>query len=141
MTPPRKRKRTPSSARILPVCLPEAHPGGVGLTICAERIAVPGCMPGKDLFVIRMEDDGMAPTIRRGAFLGLDRSDKRVRSGAIYGIMVPLEGLVVKRVVVDQEKRLAVLTDTRTTQPPYRLTPEEFRMRVVGKVVWVFQEF
>lgn len=141
MAPPRKKKRAPSSARILPVCLPEVRPGGLDRTICAERIAIPGCMPGKDLFVIRMEDDGLAPTIRRGAFLGLDRSDKRVRSGAIYGVMIPLEGLVVKRAVVDQEKRMVVLTDARAKQPPYRLTPEEFRMRVVGRVVWVFQEF
>ncbi len=141
MAPPRKKKRAPSSTRILPVCLPEVRPGGLDRTICAERIAVPDCMPGKDLFVIRMEDDGLAPTIRRGAFLGLDRSDKRVRSGAIYGVMVPLEGLVIKRAVVDQEKRMVVLTDTRTKQPPYRLTPEEFRIRAVGRVVWVFQEF
>ncbi len=36
---------------------------------------------------------------------------------------------------------MVVLTDARAKQPPYRLTPEEFRMRVVGRVVWVFQEF
>ncbi len=125
----------------MPVCLSEARPGNLGRTICAETITIPEQVRGQDLFVVRIDDDTLAPGIRRGAYLGLDRADKRVRSGGIYGVLAPLEGLVVKRAVVDLEARMVVLHDAAKKQPPYRFPLEEFRQRVVGRVVWVFQDF
>ncbi len=123
MAPPRKKKPRPSSTRILPVCLPEVRPGGLDRTICAERIAIPGCMPGKDLFVIRLEDDGLAPDHPPR---GLPRAGQIGQAGAFRSGLRghdPPRRACGQTGVVDQEMRMVVLTDARAKQPPYRLTP------------------
>lgn len=125
---------------VLPVCLTGIEPGGVLEVICAETMIVPEQFEGRNLLVVRVDGDGLAPAIRRGSYVGLDRTKKFVRSGRIYGVMAPVEGLVIKRAVVDPGTKMVVLSDEEKKQPPYRFTPEEFENRVVGQVAWVFQE-
>jgi phage repressor protein C with HTH and peptisase S24 domain len=140
MTTPASRD-TPGDSRVLPVCLAGIEPGDVRDVIRAEDMVVPGQFRDRDVLVVRVDGDGLAPAIRRGAYVGLDRTVKSIRSGGLYGVMVPVEGLVIKRAVVDPETRLVVLSDGQKKQPPYRFAPEEFRRRLVGRAVWVFQEF
>jgi len=126
---------------VLPVCLAGIEPGGVLEVICAETMVIPEQFQDHNILVVRMDGDGLAPAIRRGSYVGLDRTKKIIRSGRIYGVMAPVEGLVIKRAVVDPETKMVVLSDEQKKQPPYRFTPEEFTSRLVGRVVWVFQEF
>ncbi len=139
--PPSRNREEPGVSRILPVCLPGVESGCVLDVICSEDMAIPEPFWDKDLLVVRMDGDGMAPVIRRGAYVGLDRTRKGIRSGWMYGVMVPVEGLVIKRAMVDLETRRVILADGQDKQPPYCFAPEEFRRRVVGRVAWVFQEF
>jgi len=139
---PSSRNREETGApRILPVCLAESETGAVEDVINAESLVIPDQFRNRDLLVVRMDGDGLAPAIRRGAYVGLDRLVKRIRSGRIYGVMAPLEGLVIKRALLDPETKTVILSDEQKKQPPYRFTPEEFQRRVVGRVAWVFQEF
>ena len=140
MTTPTARD-TPGNSRVLPVCPAGIEPGDLRDVIRAEGMVVPGQFRDRDVLVVRVDGDGLAPAIRRGAYVALDRTVKSIRAGRLYGVMVPVEGLVIKRAVVDPETRLVVLSDDQKRQPPYRFAPEEFRRRLVGRAVWVFQEF
>jgi len=141
MSPSSPNREETGTSRLLPVCLAEGQAGRIEDVIHSESLVVPEQFLNRDILVVRMDGDGLAPAIRRGAYVGLDRSVKRIRSGGIYGVMTPVEGLVLKRAATDPESRTVVLSDELKQQPPYRFSPEEFRRRVVGRVVWVFQEF
>lgn len=140
MSSPKSQAKRPVTCP-LPVCLAETGPRGVWDVICAENMVVPCQFAAENLLVVRMDEDGLAPDIRRGAYVGLDRNEKAIRSGRLYGVMSPVEGLVIKRAVVDPRTRQVRLSDNRRDLPPYRFTAEEFARRAVGRVVWVFQEF
>jgi len=93
-----------------------------------------------NLLVVKMDNASMEPIIRRGAYVGLDSDDVRLRSGEIYGLDIPGEGLVIKRVVRDLEKqRLAILADNPTHQGQY-LPLDNPGVTPIGKAVWVIQD-
>ena len=92
------------------------------------------------LLVVKMDNAGMEPIIRRGAYVGIDCEDVRMRSGEIYALDFPGEGLVIKRVVRDLEaKRLSLLADNPAHQPQH-LPLENPGVSPVGRAVWVIQE-
>ncbi|OLN31136.1 putative DNA-binding protein [Desulfovibrio sp. DV] len=93
-----------------------------------------------NLLVVKMDNTSMEPVIRRNAYVGLDCDDTRLRSGEIYALDVPGEGLVVKRVIRDLEKqRLAMLAENPAHQGLY-LPLDNPGVTTVGKAVWVIQE-
>jgi hypothetical protein len=92
------------------------------------------------LLVVKMDNASMEPTIRRTAYVGLNADDVRLRSGEIYALDVPGEGLVIKRVVRDLEKkRLGMIADNPAHQPLF-LPLDNPGVTAVGKAVWVIQE-
>ncbi|KHK04347.1 S24 family peptidase [Desulfovibrio sp. TomC] len=93
-----------------------------------------------NLVVVKMDNCSMEPVIRRSAYVGLDCDDIRLRSGEIYALDVPGEGLVIKRVIRDLEKqRLAMLAENPAHQSLY-LPLDNPGVATVGKAVWVIQE-
>ena len=105
-----------------------------------ETIPLLESLSRPNLLVVKMDNASMEPIIRRGAYVGLDCDDVRLRSGEIYGLDIPGEGLVVKRVVRDLEKqRLAILADNPSHQGQY-LPLENPGLTPIGKAVWVIQE-
>lgn len=92
------------------------------------------------LLVVRMEDAGMEPVIRRQAYVGLDRDDVTVRSGEIYALDIPGEGLVIKRVErgSDGERLRLVSASPRHAERSLPLGGPGYA--VIGRVVWVIQD-
>jgi hypothetical protein len=92
------------------------------------------------LLVVKMDGTGMEPVIRRGAYVGIDCDDTRFRSGEVYALEIPGEGLVIKRIVRDMEaKRLTLLSDNPAHQAQ-NFPLENPEITPVGKVVWIIQE-
>ncbi|EFL53053.1 putative phage repressor [Solidesulfovibrio fructosivorans JJ]] len=92
------------------------------------------------LLVVKMDNAGMEPVIRHGAYVGIDCDDVRLRTGEIYALDFPGEGLVIKRVVRDLEaKRLSLLPDN-PSHPAQHLPLETPGITPIGKAVWVIQE-
>jgi len=92
------------------------------------------------LLVVKMDEDDMEPIIRRGAYVGIDKERKTIRSGGLYAIDIPVEGLVLKRVTYDSENSRLVLKSENPAQEPQFLGIDEATDRVVGRVIWTLQE-
>lgn len=61
---------------------------------------------GKELRILRITGDSFSPTVRQGAFVGVDTSSVRPSSGSIFAVFVPFEGVVIKRVFCDSDTLL-----------------------------------
>ena len=92
------------------------------------------------LLVVRMEDAGMEPVIRRQAYVGLDRDDVTVRSGEIYALDIPGEGLVIKRVERDSAGGHLRLMSESPRHAERTLPLDGPGYVVIGRVVWVIQD-
>ncbi len=92
------------------------------------------------LLVVKMDEDDMEPIIRRGAYVGIDKERKTIRSGGLYAIDIPVEGLVIKRVAYDSENARLVLRSENPAQEPQFLGIEEAANRIVGRIIWTLQE-
>lgn len=105
-----------------------------------ETIPLLEALNRSNLLVVKMDNASMEPVIRRNAYVGIDCDDTRLRSGEIYALDIPGEGLVIKRVVRDLEKqRLAILADNPSHQGQY-LPLDNPGVTPIGKAVWVIQE-
>jgi hypothetical protein len=93
-----------------------------------------------NLLVVRMDNTGMEPVIRRNAYVGLDCNDTRLRSGEIYAMDIPGEGLVIKRVVRDLEKKRLTIVGDNPTHQAQHLPLEHTGITPIGKAVWIIQE-
>jgi SOS-response transcriptional repressor LexA len=104
-----------------------------------EYIHIPPHMFRPHLLVVRMEDGGMEPRIRRHAYVGLDRGETSLLNGETYALDIDGEGLVIRRLIQDnQRQRLQLLADApghETRFVPFGTAG----ITVVGKVIWVIQ--
>ena len=105
-----------------------------------EMITIPEPFNRPQLITVRMDGSGMEPLIRRGAYIGLDRSQRRIISGEIYGVDLPLEGLAIKRIFHDAENARLILRSENPLQQDQFMPVEGSSDRIVGRVIWVLQE-
>jgi SOS-response transcriptional repressor LexA len=125
-----------------PVCsmaLPEGVEGP-WQEMSTETLAVAEQFYRPSLVVVRMDENDMEPIIHRGAYVGIDKDRKTIRSGALYALDMPVEGLVIKRVLHDAENARIILRSENPTYTDQSLPSENVGDHVVGRVVWVFQE-
>lgn len=125
----------------MPVCsmsLPQGQ--GSWIETPLETLAVPEQFHRPSLVIVRMDENDMEPVIQRGAYVGIDKERKTIRSGALYALDMPVEGLVIKRVVHDTENARLILRSENHAFTDQVIAAEGSGDRVVGRVVWVFQE-
>ena len=92
------------------------------------------------LIVVKMDNASMEPAIRRNAYIGLDSDDTRLRSGEIYALDLPGEGLVIRRVVRNLERKRLLLLADNPTHHELDLPLDDPGIVPVGKAVWIIQE-
>lgn len=107
----------------------------------AGKLAIPSAYDRKSLLVVRMDGSGMEPQIRRGAYVGMDRDQTSVLSGEIYGVLLPFEGLVIRRVFLEAENNRFVLRAENPGHADQHFTFEEYKDKIIGRAVWMIQEF
>lgn len=106
----------------------------------AGQIIIPSAFDRESLLVVQMDGAGMEPLLRRGAFVGLDRDQKAITSGEVYGVLVPYEGLVIRRVYFDAQQNLLVLKSENPNHVDQQLSIDEYGEKVVGRMIWSMQE-
>lgn len=106
-----------------------------------SQLSVPETLHKPAILVVRVDGAGMEPLIRRGAYVGLDSDRTRVRSGEIYGIYVPHEGLVLKRVFFDADNDRFLLRSENPEHPEQSVPTSAAEDKIIGRVVWLLQEF
>lgn len=96
-------------------------------------------MPG--LYTIKYEASSMAPLIKRGAYVGLDTTQKNVISGEPYGVNLPYEGVVIKRVYLDVPNNMIIMKTEDKDHPDATLPLDSLQSSIVGRVGWILQKF
>ncbi len=103
------------------------------------RLNIPQSFMSPGLRVVRVDASGMEPYIHKGAFAGLDTSQKHVASGELYGFWMKYEGLVLKRAYIDTQNGKLVLRSENPSHPEVSLPLEGYEEHVAGRVVWMLQ--
>lgn len=106
----------------------------------AEVLTVPEQFHRSSLVIVRMDENDMEPVIHRGAYVGIDKDRRGIRSGGLYALDMPMEGLVIKRVVHDAENSRLILRSENQNYADQCIPAEGAADRVIGRVTWVFQE-
>lgn len=92
-----------------------------------------------DLRVFRVSGDSMAPTIKRGAYVGVTPlQDVMLKEGQIYLCYNPPFGCVVKRVRPAANNSILLLSDNPEYEP-VQVSLDEYQRVVLGEVRWVMQ--
>lgn len=104
------------------------------------RLTIPQSFSVSGLRVIRVSGAGMEPYIHKGAYVGLDTTQRHVTSGELYGVRLPYEGLILKRVFIDTQEAKLVLRSENAAHPGVFLPLEGHESHIVGRVCWVFQK-
>lgn len=107
---------------------------------CISKLSIPMSFSHSGLYVIRLEASSMEPQIRRGAYVGLNTTQKNLVSGELYGINLPYEGVSVKRVFLNAPEKSIILRSESQGHPEVVLPIDEIGKIVVGRVSWVLQK-
>jgi hypothetical protein len=105
-----------------------------------EMLSIPEPFTCPSLTVFKMEHQNMEPILRRGAYFGVNKDQKQLRSGEIFAVAVPNEGMVVRRLFNDFENNRVIL---RSENPSYKeefLSSSTIAGNIIGQVWWVLQE-
>ncbi len=86
--------------------------------------------------IIRVRGESMEPTLPNGCSILVDRKRREPHQGRIY-VMRTEEGLVVKRLGLDEEGRWELLSDS----PDWRVTPMSPGTEIIGEVRWAARTF
>ena len=105
-----------------------------------ESLTIPEQFHRPALVVVRTDESDMEPIIQRNAYVGIDKDRKAIRSGAIYALDMPMEGLVIKRVLHDTENSRLILRSENPNFSDQTIPAETAGDRIVGRVMWVIQE-
>lgn len=104
------------------------------------RLSLPRTFVRPSLLVLRLRGQAMEPQLREGAYIGLDVQDLAPVSGRMYAFFAPLEGLVIRQLFLDGTQSGYIL---RAQSPDYPETPLDaalLQRRLLGRVIWSFQE-
>ena len=103
-------------------------------------LAIPSSLAGPDMLVVLMCSNNMAPTVLKGAYLGVDTADTRPQSSSLCVLKHDHAGLLVRRIFLDYGSNRYHLRSDADTYPESIITAEEWAERLVGRVRWVIQE-
>ena len=107
----------------------------------AGRLAIPGSLQRDALMVFCMSSDNMAPLLPPQAHFGVDSSDLEITSGKLYAVFAPHEGVTVRKIFLDGEQEGYLLRSESAQYPETRLTPQQLKKRLLGRVIWIMQEW
>lgn len=101
------------------------------------------CIPQKFMFpglmVVQVVGDSMAPLIKDGAYVGINKHATRLVPGKVYAVSVPYEGLTIKRVFLNIDKGELLLKPENPIHPEQHVSIEDRDGLIIGQVVWGMQ--
>lgn len=103
------------------------------------KLSIPMSFAHPGLYVIKVEASSMEPSIRRGAYAGLNTTQTTVVSGELYGINLPYEGVAIKRVYLDAHNNQYILRSENPGHPEITMPIGDNKF-IVGRVSWLLQK-
>lgn len=102
------------------------------------RITLPLSYVKPGIIVLSVETDAAAPTLRRGAYAGVDTRSATPLSGNLYAVLLPRDGIALQRYFWD-EKRRRFFQKTENDDPLYQRSSSKCSGSILGRVCWVLQ--
>lgn len=124
---------------VVPVYSTEGAPNGDETGKPVSRLNIPQSFAGSGIFVVRIDSSSMEPCILKDAFVGIDGTKRRVASGELYGVRLPYEGLVIKRIYMDSQNGRLLLRSENPALPEVTLPVDGHEDYIAGRVAWVLQ--
>ncbi len=103
------------------------------------KISLPLSFADTNITVIRMDAPNMEPSVVRNAYMGVDTGSTMPISGTLYAIYSPHEGLIIRRLYLDDNSGKYCLRSDAAGYPESSIDAKTLTSRILGKVVWVFQ--
>ncbi len=104
------------------------------------KISLPLSFAESNITVLRMDAPNMEPSITRNAYLGVDTTATVPISGTLYALYSPHEGVVIRRLFLDDNANKYLLRSEASGYPESTVDVKTLTSRIMGRVVWVFQE-
>ena len=89
------------------------------------------------IIVLEMDNESAAPTARCGAYVGIDTAASHPASGELFAVLLPYEGIILRRLAWDRKEKCFVL---RAEKPAYPEIQEDLTGRILGRLAWVMQK-
>lgn len=122
-------------------CEAEGEDTGVPALKANCMISLPQHFVRPDIKVFSVNSAAMEPTVRRNAYVGVDSTCRRPLSGELFALFAPHEGVIIRRLYVDSDNERILLRTDAVGHPESSLSIETVSERILGRVVWVLQEF
>ncbi len=104
------------------------------------KISLPLSFADSGIQVVRNVTPNMEPGILRNAYIGIDTSAKVPTSGLIYALFWPHEGLVIRRIFLDNDDIHYILRSDSKDYPEAKLAAKVLNKRILGRVAWTLQQ-
>lgn len=104
------------------------------------RVAVPQSYALPEIRVFMVESSAMQPLIVKGAYAGVDAGRRQPVSGDMYAVLIPHEGVALRRLFLDAGHGFYHLKTDQTGFPEEQLPVAQCASRIVGRVSWVLQQ-
>lgn len=102
------------------------------------RIMLPLCYAKPGIIVLFAETEAAAPTLRKGAYAGVDTRPATPVDGKLYAVLLPHEGVVMRRFVWDAMQRRFLQKAENDAPMPQRAS-NKCSGTLLGRVCWVLQ--
>lgn len=104
-----------------------------------DRIALPQFYARPDIRVVAVDNEAAAPLIRKGGYAGIDVASRYPAGGEVFAVVVPHEGIVLRRLYWGQSRGVFLLRAENPACPELSFSPDECRGRLLGRLAWVLQ--
>ena len=103
------------------------------------KIALPKPYAREGIIVLEMDNESAAPTARCGAYVGIDTAASHPASGELFAVLLPYEGIILRRLAWDRKEKCFVLRAENPAYPEIRIQ-EDLTGRILGRLAWVMQK-
>jgi len=105
-----------------------------------EEIIIPVSFYTRSIVPVKVRGRSMEKTLRNGAIVGVDRSDRQIVNGELYAVWLPYQGTVIKRLYLDHKKiRLHSDNEEFRAQDVEVALDEVDDNFIQGRVKWAIQ--
>ena len=103
----------------------------------AGSILLPRAYAREGIVVLAVDNDAAAPTVRRGAYVGIDTRADCPASGELFAITLPHGEIVLRRLLWDEDYFRLCAENPAYPDRRIRLARTEW---ILGRLAWVMQE-
>jgi len=103
------------------------------------KLCLPKSYARGGMVVLEVDSEAAAPTVRRGAHVGINTFANHPASGELFAVSLPHEGIVLRRLFLDSQNECFVLRAENPAYPEIRIQTN-LADQILGRLAWVMQE-